>query len=157
MPDYDGTITLSTPVSDLDASLAWFADKLGLDERFKAPEAGWAEVGTPTEGVSIGLNQHGEGSGGGTTPVLGVQDIDAARAELEAKGVQFEGETEEIPGHGQARNLPRPRRQPLHVRAVAGGLIRRDPGAVSHATRPPWRANQYTRGRHCGKTLRRSA
>ena len=98
MPDYDGKITLSTPVSDLDASLAWFADKLGLEAMFKAPEAGWAEVSTPTEGVSIGLNQHGEASGGGTTPVLGVQDIDAARAELEAKGVQFEGETEEIPG-----------------------------------------------------------
>ena len=98
MPDYDGTITLSTPVTDLDASLAWFADNLGLEAQFKAAEAGWAEVRTPADGVSIGLNQGAEGSGGGTTPVLGVQDIAAARAELEAKGVPFEGETVEIPG-----------------------------------------------------------
>ena len=98
MPDYDGTITLSTPVTDLDASLAWFADNLGLQARFKAAEAGWAEVNTPTDGVSIGLNQGDEGSGGGTTPVLGVKDIVAARAEVEAKGVPFEGETVEIPG-----------------------------------------------------------
>ncbi len=98
MPDYDGTITLSTPVQDLDASLAWFGDKLGFAERFKAPEAGWAEVNTSTEGVTIGLNQGAESAGTGTTPVIGVQDIAAARAELEAKGVPFEGETVEIPG-----------------------------------------------------------
>lgn len=98
MPDYDGTITLSIPVKDLDASLAWFADKLGFEELFRAPEAGWAEAGTPAEGVSIGLNQGGDASGTGTTPVFGVRDIQAARAELEAKGVSFEGDTVEIPG-----------------------------------------------------------
>ena len=98
MPDYDGTLTLSTPVRDLDASLAWFADNLGFEARFKAPEVGWAELNTPTEGVTIGLNQGDEATGTGTTPVIGVRDIDAARAELEAKGVPFEGETVEIPG-----------------------------------------------------------
>ncbi len=97
MPDYDGTITLSIPVQDLDASLAWFADKLGFQEMFKVAEAGWAEVSTPAEGVTIGLNQGAEGTGG-ATPVFGVEDIDAARAELEANGVQFEGETIELPG-----------------------------------------------------------
>ncbi len=98
MPDYDGTITLSIPVKDLDASLAWFTDKLGFAELFRAPEAGWAEVGTPAEGVSIGLNEGGDARGPGTTPVLGVRDIHAARSELEAKGVSFEGDTTEIPG-----------------------------------------------------------
>ena len=97
MPDYDGTITLSIPVQDLDASLAWFSDKLGFQEMFKVAEAGWAEVSTPAEGVTIGLNQGAEGTGG-STPVFGVEDIDAARAELEAKGVLFEGDTIELPG-----------------------------------------------------------
>ncbi len=96
---YDGTITLSSSVSDLDASLAWFQDVLGFEEIFKIPEAGWAEVATPAEGVSIGLEQRDEvGGDGGSTPVLGVADIDAARAELEAKGVRFDGDTVEIPG-----------------------------------------------------------
>ncbi|MCY3819922.1 MAG: VOC family protein [Gammaproteobacteria bacterium] len=98
MPDYDGAITLSTPVQDLDASLAWFADNLGFREIFKAAEAGWAEVSSPTKGVTIGLNRGAEAADGGVTPVFGVKDIDAARAELEAKGVPFEGETYEIPG-----------------------------------------------------------
>ena len=117
MPDfsYNGTITLSSSVRDLDASIAWFKDTLGFEEQFKVAEAGWAEVSTPAEGVSIGLDQTdadvegsslrgagpsrspAEGSGG-CVPVFGVVDIDAARAELEAKGVEFQGDTVELPG-----------------------------------------------------------
>lgn len=102
MPDfsYNGTITLSSSVKDLDASIAWFRDMLGFEEMFKVAEAGWAEVSTPAEGVSIGLDQTDadvEGSGG-SVPVFGVVDIDAARAELEAKGVEFAGDTVELPG-----------------------------------------------------------
>ncbi|MDE0444809.1 MAG: VOC family protein [Gammaproteobacteria bacterium] len=102
MPDfsYNGTITLSSSVKDLDASIAWFKDILGFEEEFKVAEAGWAEVSSPVEGVSIGLDQTDadmEGSGG-SVPVFGVVDIDAARAELEAKGVEFAGDTVELPG-----------------------------------------------------------
>jgi len=102
VPDfsYNGTITLSSSVKDLDASIAWFKDILGFEEEFKVAEAGWAEVSTPAEGVSIGLDQTDadvEGSGG-SVPVFGVSDIDAARAELEAKGVEFAGDTVELPG-----------------------------------------------------------
>ena len=95
---YDGTITLSTPVADLDRSLAWFAEALGFEEVFKVPEAGWAEVVTSVVGVSIGLNVGAESTGSGTTPVFGVVDIDVARAELEGKGVRFDGDTIELPG-----------------------------------------------------------
>ena len=100
MPSYNGTITLSSSVKDLEASIAWFNDVLGFEETFKVAEAGWAEVSTPVEGVSIGLGQDDaavEGSGG-SIPVFGVVDIDAARAELEAKGVEFAGDTVELPG-----------------------------------------------------------
>ena len=102
MPEfsYNGTITLSSSVKDLEASIAWFKDVLGFEEVFKVAEAGWAEVSTPAEGVSIGLDETDadvEGSGG-SVPVFGVVDIDAARAELEAKGVEFAGNTVELPG-----------------------------------------------------------
>lgn len=94
---YDGTVTLSSTVRDLDAALAWFRDKLGFEPAFRAP--GWAEVATPAEGVTIGLAEGEDAPGsGGATPVFGVLDIDAARGELEAKGVAFEGETVELPG-----------------------------------------------------------
>ena len=102
MPDfsYNGTITLSSSVKNLDASIAWFGEVLGFEEIFKVAEAGGAEVSTPVKGVSIGLDRTDadvEGSGG-SVPVFGVVDIDAARAELEAKGVEFAGDTVELPG-----------------------------------------------------------
>ena len=96
--EYDRTITLSTPVGDLDEAIAWFRDVLGFEEIFKVPEAGWAEVSTSADGVSIGLEAGATAEGRGTTPVFGVVDIEAARSELEAKGVRFEGATVELPG-----------------------------------------------------------
>ena len=99
MPDFNGTITLSTAVRDLDAAIAWFKETLGFEEQFKVAEAGWAEVSTPVGGVTVGLSQSDEApTRGGATPVFGVADIDAARAELEGKGVRFEGDTVELPG-----------------------------------------------------------
>ena len=101
MPDfaYDGTVVLSSSVKDINASIAWFKEKLGFDETFNVAEAGWAEVSTPAADVTIGLAQSDEPSGsGGITPVFGVADIAAARAELEGKGVRFDGDTIELPG-----------------------------------------------------------
>ncbi len=96
---YTGDITLSSSVTDLDRSIAWFADVLGFRLVFRVDEAGWAEVASPTNGVTIGLGQNESVDGrGGTTPVFGVEDITAARAELERKDVRFDGDTMEIPG-----------------------------------------------------------
>lgn len=99
MPRFNAAITLASNVKDLDAAIAWFKNALGFKEIFKVAEAGWAEVSTPAVGVTIGLRQSAEvGGRGGATPVFGVADIDAARTELEGKGVRFEGETMELPG-----------------------------------------------------------
>lgn len=97
--EYDGTITLASSVKDLDTSIAWFEQMLGFELTFRVDEAGWAELTSPTADVTIGLGQNEQVEGaGGTTPVFGVADVDAARSDLEAKGVAFDGETQEIPG-----------------------------------------------------------
>lgn len=93
-------LTVSVLVSDWQASRAWYREKLGLEEGFVVEEGGWAELNGPL-GVVIGLNSlNGEPhpGAGGVTMVLGVADIDAARAELEAKSVAFLGPTDELPG-----------------------------------------------------------
>ncbi len=96
---YRTEITLASSVSNLDESIAWFQEMLGFELVFKVPEAGWAEVTSPVDGVTVGLGQNEEVDGsGGSTPVFGVEDIDEARAELEGKGVSFDGPTNEIPG-----------------------------------------------------------
>ena len=97
--EYKGDITLACSVTNLDESIAWFKEMLGFDLVFRADEAGWAELTTPTEGVTLGLGMNETVDGrGGTTPVFGVVDIAAARATLEGKGVAFDGETVDIPG-----------------------------------------------------------
>lgn len=99
MPNYKGDITLASSVRDLDESIAWFQEMLGFEVVFKVDEAQWAELTSPTKDVTIGLGVNEEVHGqGGTTPVFGVEDIAAARSELEDKGVKFDGDTVEIPG-----------------------------------------------------------
>ena len=99
MPDYNGDMTLASSVKDLDKSIAWFQEMLGFELVFRVDEAQWAELASPTKDVTIGLGANQEVNGrGGTTPVFGVKDIAQARAELEGKGVEFDGDTVEIEG-----------------------------------------------------------
>ncbi len=99
MPDYKGDITLASSVKNLDESIAWFKEMLGFELVFRVDEAEWAELTSPTKDVTIGLGVNQEVTGnGGTTPVFGVKDIARARAELEGKGVRFDGDTVDIPG-----------------------------------------------------------
>jgi len=94
-------LVLSVLVSDWEASRKWYAEKLGFEETFAVPEAGWAELQSPLVGATIGMNAlHGEPhpGPGAVSITFGVEDVDAARAELERRGVEFQGATEEIPG-----------------------------------------------------------
>ena len=94
----DHTITLAISVRDRHASAAWYSEKLGFELIHHIDEAGWSEMKTKTEGVTLGLGEQAEPSPGNTVPVFGVADIATARAALEADGVAFDGETETIEG-----------------------------------------------------------
>lgn len=95
---YDGGLTCTLAVTNLNTSIAWFENVLGFVLEYKLEEMGWCELKTPTNGVGIGLSQvETVKSGGGSTMVFGVEDIDHARKELEAKDVKFDGETMTIP------------------------------------------------------------
>jgi catechol 2,3-dioxygenase-like lactoylglutathione lyase family enzyme len=96
---YKGDLTCALGVRNLEATLAWFESVLGFQLIFHAKEHGWAEVGTSVPGVSIGFSEVEKPEVvGGATLVFGVADIDAARAELEAASVRFDGPTIELPG-----------------------------------------------------------
>ncbi|MEM8731210.1 MAG: VOC family protein [Pseudomonadota bacterium] len=92
------TLTLAISVKDRHASAAWYLEMLGFEELYHADEAGWSELTTMTEGVTLGLGEQGEPQPGNTVPVFGVADIATARAGLEAAGVSFDGPTEVIEG-----------------------------------------------------------
>ena len=85
-------------VKDRHAAAAWYEKMLGFGLQYHADEAGWSELFTKTEGVTLGLGEQGEPSPGNAMPVFGTDDVDAARAGLEAEGVAFDGETMVIEG-----------------------------------------------------------
>lgn len=95
-------LTIAIAVKDWNAARAWYTEKLGLQELWNTEEGGWAEFPVPGTGTTLGLARLGEGDTppgpGGVNITFGVEDIAAARSELEANGVQFLGPTDELPG-----------------------------------------------------------
>ncbi|MCG7519161.1 VOC family protein [Ruegeria sp. Ofav3-42] len=94
----ENTITLAMSVKDRHVSAKWYQAKLGFELIHHIDEAGWSEMKTKTEGVTLGLGEQAEPAPGNTVPVFGVSDITVARKALEASGVRFDGETETIEG-----------------------------------------------------------
>ncbi len=94
----DNTITMAMSVRDRHLSAQWYSEKLGFTLVHHIDEAGWSEMQTKTEGVTLGLAEQAEPAPGNMVPVFGVADIATARKNLEAAGVKFDGETETIEG-----------------------------------------------------------
>ena len=95
---YDGGLTAGIGVRDLNAAVTWYQETLGFSVLYVMDEMGWAELQTEVTGVNVGLSQVEEVVvGGGATLTFGVKDIDAARRQLEERGVRFDGDTQVIP------------------------------------------------------------
>ena len=90
--NYDGGLTVSMPVSDLDKAIDWYQEVLGFELQYRMDDIGWCEVVSPVANVNVGLSVVEKPNPGGATPTFGVKDIDAARASLEAKNVRIDGD-----------------------------------------------------------------
>ena len=90
------TITIAISVRDRHASANWYKDKLGFELIYHADDAGWSELQTKTEGVTLGLGEQAEPAPGNSVPVFSISDIHTARTDLESAGVEFDGATETI-------------------------------------------------------------
>ena len=96
---YDGGLTCSLGVTDLERSIAWYRDTLGFDLLYRSGDIAWCELATPVAKVNVGLSERQEAGGpGGATLTFGVTDIEAAKADLDAKGVRQDGDILDIPG-----------------------------------------------------------
>lgn len=94
----ENTITLAISVRNRHTSAGWYHEKLGFELIYHADEAGWSEMQTKTEGVTLGLGEQSEPAPGNTVPVFGVANIEVARKALEEAGVKFDGETQTVEG-----------------------------------------------------------
>lgn len=90
--EFDGGLTLSLPVRNLDASIRWYADNLGMELIYRLDDMGWCEMASPVQKVNVGLSVVEQPEPGGATPTFGVQDIEAAKGFLEQQGIRIDGE-----------------------------------------------------------------
>jgi catechol 2,3-dioxygenase-like lactoylglutathione lyase family enzyme len=96
---YDGGLTCSIGVTDLDRSIHFYADVLGFRLLYRRDDIAWCELETGVAKVNVGLSQREEAGGpGGATLTFGVTDLDSAKASLDALGVRQDGPVREIPG-----------------------------------------------------------
>lgn len=96
--EYDGGLTASMQVTDLDKAIKWYTDMLGFKVQYRLDDMGWAEMETSVKKVNVGLSVvETPNVEGGTTLTFGVKNIDKARKELEEKDVRFDGDTITIP------------------------------------------------------------
>ena len=89
---YDGGLTLSLPVSDLDQAINWYQEKLGFSLDYRMDDLGWCEMSSPVDRVNVGLSVVEKPNPGGATPTFGVEDMQAAKQSLEAMGVRLDGD-----------------------------------------------------------------
>ena len=96
---YDGGLTCAMECADLARSVRWYQEALGFELLYRVDELAWAELRSPVARVNVGLGEVEEPkTHGGATLTWGTTDLAAARAELEARDVRFDGGTHEIPG-----------------------------------------------------------
>ncbi len=92
-------LTCSMGVTDMDASIAWYERVMLCTLLYRADDIRWCEMATPMKGVNIGFSEvESVGQGGGATNVFEVEDIEAAKAHLDAEGVRQDGDIQHIPG-----------------------------------------------------------
>jgi catechol 2,3-dioxygenase-like lactoylglutathione lyase family enzyme len=96
--DYDGGLTCSCGVTNLDRSIAWYRDVLGFELLYRLEQIAWCELKTGVARVNLGLSEVEEAGGkGGATLTFGVTDIGAAKVELDRHGVRQDGAIRDIP------------------------------------------------------------
>jgi len=82
-------------VNDFDRAVAFYGDTLGLHRSVHVPDRGFAEFETGNLTLSLidPAKMGMEHRTGHNTIALKVDDVAAARAALESRGVEFHGET----------------------------------------------------------------
>jgi len=89
--------TIIVPVSDQNAAIAFYTEKLGFEKRSDTPFGKgdrWVEVGPAGHTTTLALMppQEGEAVGISTRVAFSTSDIDADHADLKARGVDVDAE-----------------------------------------------------------------
>jgi len=106
-------------VGDMERAVAFYRDGLGLTLRMRHEDT-WAEF----EAGAIRIGLHGNGNGDasrGGTAVFAVEDLDLAKAALEARGVVFDEHLGEVPGYARYASFRDPDGNAMQLIEYAAG------------------------------------
>ena len=96
---YDGGLTCSLGVTDLDRAIDFYRDVLGFELLYRRDDIAWCELSTGVASVNVGLSERQEAGGsGGATPTFGVTNLEDAKAALEEHKVRVDGDIMDIDG-----------------------------------------------------------
>lgn len=85
---------------DMDASVAFYRDVLGLEMRLRHGED-WAEFDVGGTTLALHGSRGVQPTTDGATVVFEVDDLDAVMRALGVRGVAFEGDVREVTGQGR--------------------------------------------------------
>ncbi|MDX2150975.1 MAG: VOC family protein [Bryobacteraceae bacterium] len=89
-------VTAWYSVPDMEKARKFYTETLGLKVIYQMD--GWMEFAAEPGQPTVAISNSPALAGAGATIVWRVPDLEAARTELSAKGVPFEGKIEEFPG-----------------------------------------------------------
>jgi len=90
----DGISRVWLPVSDMDAAVAFYRDKLGLE--VEEHDGDWSEVSAGGERIGLNGSESPAGTGGAVV-AFSVDDLDGTLEQLKGNGVEFVGGVSEHP------------------------------------------------------------
>jgi predicted enzyme related to lactoylglutathione lyase len=90
---FSGLATFDIQVRDRSEAIHWFSQVLGFEHLFTEESMNWAEVRSPVDNVTIGIEEIRDRPIRTSNIDFGVHDIEVARRAIEARGGAFVGET----------------------------------------------------------------
>jgi len=90
---FSGLATFDIQVRDRNEAVHWFSQVLGFEHLFTEESMNWAEVRSPVDNVTIGIEEIRDRPIRTSNIDFGVHDIEVARSAIEARGGVFVGET----------------------------------------------------------------
>jgi catechol 2,3-dioxygenase-like lactoylglutathione lyase family enzyme len=97
--EYRPTLLVQVGVANLDRAIAFYTEMLGFTLTERRNDLKFAHLDTNVPGLEIGLNEVAAPKGSGSIVInISVANVVSTRQILEARGLQFRGETVIIPG-----------------------------------------------------------
>ena len=119
---FQGRAIISLPVSNLERSRRWYADRLSLQLERRLADPPWCELKTQVPNLLLGLAEVDPMRAGDAVLSLAVRDLQVARRQLQEEGADL-SEVASVPGVARMITLLDPDGNALMLRECVDGVL----------------------------------